>query len=169
MITNCRRCQRSAVCSEDRLCMQCLDEMIARHRLLRRALAASQNRFPGVRPETAYYKALAGETVVGNSSESVARETWNAAADEFNQWDSLGQDEKDELIANAKAEPRRDSGVNWSALVGRSEGGQMNDIRLICAKCGACAGHAEDRDGQRCRHCGERETIAQERTQSAAR
>jgi hypothetical protein len=79
--------------------MQCLDELIARHRLLRRALAASQNLFPGVRPETAYYKALAGETVVGNSSESVARETWNAEADEFNQWDSLGQDEKDELIA----------------------------------------------------------------------
>lgn len=38
-----------------------------------------------------------------------------------------------------------------------------DEIRLICAKCGACAGHPEDRDGQRCRHCGERETVAQER------
>lgn len=28
-----------------------------------------------------------------------ARSRWNARADQFNQWDSLGQDEKDELIA----------------------------------------------------------------------
>ena len=33
-----------------------------------------------------------------------AREKWNAEADAFNQWDSLGQDEKDELIANAGIE-----------------------------------------------------------------
>ena len=29
----------------------------------------------------------------------VAANRWNAEADEFNQWDALGQDEKDELIA----------------------------------------------------------------------
>lgn len=29
----------------------------------------------------------------------VATNRWNTEADEFNQWDSLGQDEKDELIA----------------------------------------------------------------------
>jgi hypothetical protein len=31
-------------------------------------------------------------------AEAVARIKWNAEADEYNQWDSLGQDEKDELI-----------------------------------------------------------------------
>lgn len=41
-------------------------------------------------------------------------------------------------------------------------------IRLICAKCGACAGHPEDRDGDKCKHCGERATIAQERDASGA-
>jgi DNA-directed RNA polymerase subunit RPC12/RpoP len=45
---------------------------------------------------------------------------------------------------------------------------QMDDIRLICAKCGACAGHPEDRDGQRCRHCGERETVVQKRDANGA-
>jgi DNA-directed RNA polymerase subunit RPC12/RpoP len=39
----------------------------------------------------------------------------------------------------------------------------LQDIRLICARCGACAGHPEDRDGAHCRHCGARETIVQER------
>ncbi|HBP6163731.1 TPA: hypothetical protein L6A15_28355 [Pseudomonas aeruginosa] len=29
----------------------------------------------------------------------IAANRWNAEADEFNQWDALGQDEKDELIA----------------------------------------------------------------------
>lgn len=38
--------------------------------------------------------------------------------------------------------------------------------RLICSKCGACAGHPEDRDGDKCRHCGERATVAQERGSS---
>ncbi|MFW5300859.1 hypothetical protein ACOAMY_16200 [Pseudomonas aeruginosa] len=28
-----------------------------------------------------------------------AENRWNAAADDFNQWDALGQDEKDALIA----------------------------------------------------------------------
>jgi hypothetical protein len=28
-----------------------------------------------------------------------ARQKWNAEADENNQWDSLGQDEKEELVA----------------------------------------------------------------------
>ncbi len=41
------------------------------------------------------------EDFVGNSVESIVRAKWNADADEFNQWDSLGQDEKDELIANS--------------------------------------------------------------------
>ncbi|EMM5100316.1 hypothetical protein ACK249_003662 [Pseudomonas aeruginosa] len=29
----------------------------------------------------------------------LAEDRWNAAADEYNQWDSLGQDEKEELIS----------------------------------------------------------------------
>lgn len=33
-----------------------------------------------------------------------AEDRWNATADEYNQWDALGQDEKDELIS---AEQRR--------------------------------------------------------------
>lgn len=45
-----------------------------------------------------------GQPLVGNSSESTAREKWNANADGFNQWNSLGQDEKDELIANINKE-----------------------------------------------------------------
>jgi hypothetical protein len=40
--------------------------------------------------------------------------------------------------------------------------------RLLCAKCGACAGHPEDRDGDKCRHCGERATVDQERDSSGA-
>ncbi|MFJ7794445.1 hypothetical protein [Pseudomonas sp. NPDC096950] len=32
----------------------------------------------------------------------IAADLWNAGADEFNQWDALGQDEKDELIAEQK-------------------------------------------------------------------
>ena len=28
----------------------------------------------------------------------IAKEKWNQEADKYNQWDSLGQDEKDELI-----------------------------------------------------------------------
>lgn len=30
--------------------------------------------------------------------ETTARERWNGIADEYNQWDALGQDEKDALI-----------------------------------------------------------------------
>jgi hypothetical protein len=41
------------------------------------------------------------QDLVGNSAEDAARAKWNAEADEYNQWDSLGQDEKDELIANS--------------------------------------------------------------------
>lgn len=33
---------------------------------------------------------------------SLAAARWNATADEYNQWDSLGQDEKDELIAEER-------------------------------------------------------------------
>ena len=33
------------------------------------------------------------------STAQIAASRWNAEADEFNQWDALGQDEKDELIA----------------------------------------------------------------------
>jgi len=42
----------------------------------------------------------ANASLVGNSAEDAAREKWNAEADEYNQWDSLGQDEKDLLIVN---------------------------------------------------------------------
>ena len=45
----------------------------------------------------------------GNSVESIARAKWNADADEYNQWDDLGQDEKDELIANAGAHTRSEA------------------------------------------------------------
>lgn len=30
---------------------------------------------------------------------AVAKRSWNAKADEFNRWDELGQDEKDELVS----------------------------------------------------------------------
>lgn len=33
------------------------------------------------------------------TKEEQAEATWNAGADEYNQWCELGQDEKDELIA----------------------------------------------------------------------
>lgn len=49
--------------------------------------------------------------------EQVAANRWNAEADEFNQWDALGQDEKDELIS---AEQRRLAGT------GNSDGNQHN-------------------------------------------
>lgn len=38
---------------------------------------------------------------------------WNAGADEFNQWDALGQDEKDELIA---AEQERLASINRESV-----------------------------------------------------
>ena len=41
------------------------------------------------------------------TAEQIARREWNAAADEYNQWDALGQDEKDLLISAAKK--RRDN------------------------------------------------------------
>ncbi|WP_116826525.1 MULTISPECIES: hypothetical protein [Pseudomonas syringae group] len=34
-----------------------------------------------------------------SSIAQIAANRWNAETDEFNQWDALGQDEKDELIA----------------------------------------------------------------------
>lgn len=34
-----------------------------------------------------------------HSAQAVAKRCWNANADEFNQWDELGQDEKDELVS----------------------------------------------------------------------
>ena len=34
--------------------------------------------------------------------EILAKANWNNFADRYNQWDSLGQDEKDELIAKAQ-------------------------------------------------------------------
>lgn len=33
-----------------------------------------------------------------------AADRWNAGADEYNQWDALGQDEKDDLIAAEQIE-----------------------------------------------------------------
>ena len=36
---------------------------------------------------------------------TLARNAWNAQADEFNQWDALGQDERDELIARRQECP----------------------------------------------------------------
>jgi hypothetical protein len=33
------------------------------------------------------------------TEEDVAKKKWNAQADQYNQWDELGKDEKDELIA----------------------------------------------------------------------
>jgi len=38
--------------------------------------------------------------------------------------------------------------------------------RVVCVRCGACAGHPEDREGGLCRHCGERRTVEQTRTAS---
>lgn len=35
--------------------------------------------------------------------EDIAQAVWNAGADQYNQWESLGQDEKDELITDARA------------------------------------------------------------------
>lgn len=36
-------------------------------------------------------------------------------------------------------------------------------IRLICAKCGCCAGHDEDRVDGKCHHCGSVQTTVQVR------
>jgi len=40
----------------------------------------------------------------------------------------------------------------------------MKKRRLICAKCGACADHEEDRVDGKCHHCGDTRTIKQIRT-----
>lgn len=40
------------------------------------------------------------------------------------------------------------------------------ETRLICASCGACAGHTKDRNGARCRHCSSRKVQFQERTKN---
>jgi len=40
-----------------------------------------------------------------------AKLEWNSGADEYNQWDSLGQDEKDELIKTYTSNNRRGDGV----------------------------------------------------------
>lgn len=34
-----------------------------------------------------------------HSVQAVAKRRWNANADELNQWDELGQEEKDELVS----------------------------------------------------------------------
>lgn len=39
-------------------------------------------------------------------NEDQAKEKWNSEADEYNQWCSLGGDEKDELIAKVKMKSR---------------------------------------------------------------
>lgn len=39
----------------------------------------------------------------------IAADLWNAGADEYNQWDALGQDEKDELISEQKLLQNRES------------------------------------------------------------
>lgn len=36
------------------------------------------------------------------TNEEKAKEKWNQISDDFNQWDNLGQDEKDELINKEK-------------------------------------------------------------------
>lgn len=40
----------------------------------------------------------------GSSVEAFARAKWNSQADGYNQWESLGQDEQDELIRRCRAE-----------------------------------------------------------------
>ena len=37
------------------------------------------------------------------------------------------------------------------------------EYRTLCSVCGACAGHEEDRVDGRCHHCGNRETVQQQR------
>jgi vacuolar-type H+-ATPase subunit I/STV1 len=54
-------------------------------------------------------KPINAEQTVVNSAEAIARERWNSEADEYNQWDSLGQDEKDELIAKLATIPAVES------------------------------------------------------------
>jgi len=39
-------------------------------------------------------------------AERLARERWNAKADEYNQWAELGGDEREELIAEVIAEQK---------------------------------------------------------------
>lgn len=48
------------------------------------------------------------------STAQIAASRWNAEADEFNQWDALGQDEKDELIA---AEQERLTGSERAGFI----------------------------------------------------
>lgn len=48
-------------------------------------------------------------------------------------------------------------------MVGMKKNNQIEDVRLICATCGACASHDEDRVKGRCHHCGEHKTNIQER------
>lgn len=49
----------------------------------------------------------------------IAADCWNAGADEFNQWDALGQDEKDELISKQKLIHQQDvltpDQVKWAS------------------------------------------------------
>lgn len=66
------------------------------------------------------------------NKENVAKKKWNAKADQYNQWDELGQDEKDALISaepvDSKQQPtmtlnevlREISYQQW--LVSREEG-----------------------------------------------
>ena len=53
-------------------------------------------------------KSARGQTV---DVESIVRNMWNHMADGYNQWDSLGQDEIDTLIAVATAEQPDNAGV----------------------------------------------------------
>ena len=54
-----------------------------------------------------------GTITPATAPEQAARDRWNAEADEYNQWDSLSQDEKDELIQNATLHllPRGEKGT----------------------------------------------------------
>jgi len=71
------------------------------------------------------------QQIVDNSAESTARVKWNFDADAFNQWDSLGQDEKDELIANAAGEVRRNA---------------ITSTGLLACSCGKSPGLFVDRE-----------------------
>jgi hypothetical protein len=85
---------------------------------------------PRKKIETFLKKANSG--ISGNktnaNTELGAELKWNAEADDWNQWDSLGRDEKDELIekfkaSNAANERSERSGDTLRDFVGNSEGG----------------------------------------------
>lgn len=63
----------------------------------------------------------------------IAEKRWNATADEFNQWDALGQDERDELISaesRTYAAPSAPAGIDETSMQSSPLNSEIRDRKM---------------------------------------